>query len=269
MEETPKQSAVPADDVRSAEKATLPPLDEKADMKISLDRTRNKLTFFAIVLSIISLVWTCFNQVVQNKRWRDLNEGMLTFSGEFMKLGRMINCFESAHDLGYSPDFLFENGERRLITGLGYFKNDGTIVEGSNSVSIMKDSVLAVPPFFRVDGMQLRKFYRPIITVKNVGNTRVTITKSDIYFLDIFNKKWQRYKRLDASTTLEKQDFVEVPLYVSSEPHAVVFYITMRVFITYKSIDGDIKKKGIEMNISTKEGTLSISDLQTELNRED
>jgi hypothetical protein len=209
----------------------------------------NMISIFALILSIISIFWTIYNQIVQNIRWAKLNAAnpgireikMLPFKqitrqeAEKIDWGYNANIYSTDKiDIFVLPYFLCARDPFGKV--IGNINPTHTFVELENELSRIG-----------YDGqVQVSKQFRPILIIENFGKTNL----NDLFInIDIDNNgevenafKSNSKVSLFPSQTISINFEIDVPI---NPKELIVLNFTL--IISYLDFNNKEKAKKIGM----------------------
>ena len=211
------------------------------------------VSLLAILISIVSLIWTLANQWEQNRRWEKLNN-----ANPELKEVRLINfkeiTAEEAHstEWGYKPD-IYEKGEASNNYSLPYYliarDSSNNKIEGINKVFTLiqiKQELIRIN--YKGKNVIANKLFRPKFIFENMGKTDARELSINIE-AKLPNQEWQNAFTSNASISLAGGqsstvhfDF-ELPIDLELPQQ-----ISFKVFLKFK----DVNNKSIEKFISVK-----------------
>jgi hypothetical protein len=153
------------------------------------------VSILAIILSIVSLIWSLANQFDQNKRWDKLNAPNPEINEIRMTICKEISISEAQKlDWGYQPD-LYGKGEATGIVYLPYYLSlynpeSNEKIPRVNQVFTIDE---AKQELLRLDyrgDINVFKHFKPRITIENMGKTTAKDFTCSVH-LKLPNIEWQ------------------------------------------------------------------------------
>jgi hypothetical protein len=135
------------------------------------------MTFVALIISIISLIWTILNQRGQNFRWAKLNAPNLGIREIKMLPFREVSRHEAEKiDWGYKPNIYSTDRLDRFV--LPYFlsvrDSFGNVISDINPSHTFKELENELKRIGYKNQIHVGKQFRPSLIIENFGKTSVS-----------------------------------------------------------------------------------------------
>jgi hypothetical protein len=195
------------------------------------------LSIGSLLLSCLSLIYTCANQYEQNRRWDSLNA-----SNPILKEIKMIpfkemtkiEAFET--DWGYDPN-IYVKGDGSEVAYVPYFlrmRNDknGEILPNVNPVLKISEVTNELQRIKYTEKIKISKVFKPSLIIENIGKTIADELSINIQ-AKVQDQDWQNAFNSNSIISLaggqgtSVQFEIEFPIYAEI-PEDILFQIQMK-----------------------------------------
>jgi hypothetical protein len=216
---------------------------------------KNWLSLIAIIISVLGVIFTVYNQREQNRRWDALNTGSLEFMEAKMFIWKEITGEEAkSTNWGYKPLILNSRDSWQKYSLLCYLQmrdeKTGMPVPNANVVFTIPEVEDEVKRLHIKFPIVVCKVFRPTFIFENNGKTEINKCKVDIQML-LPNNSWksmvatQPEIRLPPSQSINTYFDIVWPL---NGPMPKEYKFKMQ--IKFSDINGNIKSynQGVNWN---------------------